>query len=850
MLKSLSTVALVGRILPLSFAICVLLAGIFHGIFSNEDPYRCGALLKNGSWLHEPNEKGDRKPFTNWQPDGCMLRQYDAQDIKDCIGDRHVVFSGDSTTRQVFWGMARLLDRKKAEDAHDHAEIHASYNMTFGDIRMLQIWNPMFDSGELNPELTEELELLSKEKHHPVPIDEQKSAAMIMLGAGSWYVLLEEAPQSLTKFQSAFNNITDLLHLEDLPKFGTTPMDPVEGVGNEIFVAPIAVPFYNDLPKDRTGPKGIHKGEVEDIDKWLAEIGPQRNLRMLDSFPALSRGQPEAMVDRSQTGFHVIDSVAEIKATILLNARCNAKLDRLRGYAYNRTCCTDYGSLGFVQIFIVGLTTLYVLACAVFETLDITSGAEAPRMTLLNMKIGIFPTSLLFCYFADRTQLFAKGNKELVNSEFITLTVFCVVIAILSIRRTQFRPSRTPAPPATAAPAKEDAGIMSRDQTEEWKGWMQAVILIYHWTGASKHLEIYMFVRLLVAAYLFQTGYGHTIYFLAKKDFSFRRVAAVLLRLNILSCALPYVMNTDYMFYYFAPLVSFWFLIVYFTLAIGSRFNDNTNAVLSKINICLVLVWIVLKWTPLNSWIFSILQTIFRIDWNLHEWEFRVQLDGVIVFVGMIAGVIQQRVERNSSWLTNYKTAILPAMLAICGYAAGCAYNFDKKETYNSYHPYLSFIPIVAFIVLRNAFTPLRNLYSTAAAWLGRCSLETFILQYHIYLAADTRGVLLLDVFRGGDGSLIGDRWRDLVAIVPIFIWLSHCVSESSGLIVKLLTAKPKETAYDAEDEELKIEEPSYGVFNNTYVTRISRVARWMGSDLRINVVGMLLGMWLLNLFY
>ncbi|KAM5341770.1 hypothetical protein ACJ41O_014801 [Fusarium nematophilum] len=859
MVQSSPALALAARILPIVFSFLLVAAVVLNGVFPKDDPYRCKALLgdgvRNGSWLHAPDENGDRKPFTNWQPDGCMLHKYSPADIKQCIGDRHLVFSGDSTTRQVFWATARLLDREKAVDARRHAKKHDSYNMTFGGVRMLQIWNPLFETGELNPDLTEQLELFSQEKHKPVPIEEQKSPAMIFLGAGAWYVGAYFANESNTRFQGALNNITDILHLQNLPVFGSAPMDPQDGVGNEVFVAPIAPPFYKDLPKSRTKPNGVHEGEAEAIDDWLYEIEGERNLRLLRVYPELSHNQPEAMVDRHETGFHVIDSVAEIKANILLNLRCNAKLDKLAGYPYDRTCCSDYGSRSFTQLVVLSLTTLYVFMCIAFEVVDLITSAETSRSSLFNMKVGVFGVALLYCYFADRTDLFSKGMKEFVPLEFAFLTVICTVIALATIRRSKFRAPRAPiADAAPVAPVKEDAGIMSRDQTEEWKGWMQAAILIYHWTGASKNLPVYMFIRLLVAAYLFQTGYGHTVYFLAKKDFSFRRIANVLIRLNILSCALPYVMATDYMFYYFAPLVSFWFLIVYGTMAIGSKYNDNSNAVLCKIAGSLVLITGILRFTPLTEWAFQTLDIVFKIKWDVTEWLFRVNLDGFIVYVGMLAGLAQQRMERDSSWLTNYKFAIAPSILVLLGYAIPCVIFCDEKTKYTMVHPFVSFFPVLAFIALRNAATPLRNFYSTAASWLGRCSLETFILQYHIYLAGDTKGVLLFDFFKG-DGSLFFDRWRNLLIIVPIFLWISHLVAEASGAIVKLVMYKPEEPEYDDVDE-LKIIEPTWGGYTLLEGDRLDRVNQILRTaisvvnDPRLRIACLLGLMWLLNWLY
>ena len=56
---------------------------------------------------------------------------------------------------------------------------------------------------------------------------------------------------------------------------------------------------------------------------------------------------------------------------------------------------------------------------------------------------------------------------------------------------------------------------------------MQLVILIYHMTGASQALPIYMHMRILVTAYVFLNAYGHFFYVWLRGSTSLERFLQV-----------------------------------------------------------------------------------------------------------------------------------------------------------------------------------------------------------------------------------------------------------------------------------------------------------------------------------
>ena len=387
-------------------------------------------------------------------------------------------------------------------------------------------------------------------------------------------------------------------------------------------------------------------------------------------------------------------------------------------------------------------------------------------------------------YLGDRSQLFGKIFKQFDTARFTVLMILLGFLGTVTLKKSN---------------SDEDAGFLNRNQTDEWKGWMQLIILVYHFVGASSVSGIYNPVRVLVAAYLFQTGYGHFFFFYKKADYSISRILNVMVRLNLLTCVLAYTMRTDYLFYYFSPLVSFWFAVIWITMRILPSYNTSVPFVLFKMAVMAVVTGFIIHYPGVLEGGFSILGFLFNIQWDVTGWRFRLALDAWIVYIGMLTALVtikitENKVSKNQPqlWNTVKYTSVLSSAIAMVGFLV-----FElslTKSNYTKYHPYISWIPILAFVVLRNFSFTTRNTHSRFFAFIGKISLETFIGQFHMWLAADTKGLLIVLPNANWVSKTSVGWWTNLLVSSLVFVFVCYHLSRATGELTKWICAGSKQT--------------------------------------------------------
>jgi hypothetical protein len=427
-----------------------------------------------------------------------------------------------------------------------------------------------------------------------------------------------------------------------------------------------------------------------------------------------------------------------------------------------------YGDLftGQLMAFLVGFAVLtaaalyYGAALYAYATGAESSWAEACRRYLTDEHRGGLTSAAEFVlllglfFLCDRTSVVPRAKKNYDKDTFWFLWVMLCIIALFTLRRAK-APAPKPAAALDAAERGEVAKVvpqddnlhvkwLQRDQTEEWKGWMQVMFLWYHYFNAT---DIYNAIRLYIAAYVWMTGFGNFSYYWVRKDFSLERFCQMQWRLNFLVLWVCLLMANEYMLYYINMLHTYFTLLIYVGLGIWSQHNSTTIGVSVKVAVLFAVCFVM--WDVPGVFDFIWAPFTFLVQYHdpykptrplLQEWEFRSGLDHYVWIFGMITAFNHPNVDAWMVKVDNMRHGMLVKFAATGALlAAGYVYVVQvfllPKSEYNKVHPYTSFIPITIFILLRNLYPTLRRWHMHLFEYLGKITLETYIAQFHVWMA-------------------------------------------------------------------------------------------------------------------
>lgn len=741
-------------------------------------------------------------------------------------------------------------------------EKHTDIDFNTYRVKLQFVWDPWLNSTRLMDEL-------KAFKAYPVEPDSPgesaaaaaESAGLLLLGTpGLWYARHGQE-NYFKEFKSSIDAVIPYMdHLSENDTALTVPMTFAsrQQSPNLLLMAPIQVPRYEALSPSRV--ETMTPEKIDLMNDYIRQASARSTADVMWSYTLMTWN---GKAQYEESGLHVIENVAIAKADVLLNLRCNANAAQ-RGYPFDRTCCSNYTQPGRTQWVMILTGMLVFPAILVARRRHMAQVAHyLPRPEVLSALV-VFALTLCYCFYTDRTQIFLKAHKRFQHSQFLAACLAVMAASVLSIKKNK---------QAAHGQRTTNFDFLCRDQTDEWKGWMQVIVLIYHYTHGSQHLGIYQIIRLLIAAYLFMTGFGHTLFFLRHEEYSFKRVAAVLVRLNLLSCVLPYMMRTDYLFYYFAPLTSFWFLVVYLTLKVAHHKNVHFNFLLGKILISATLTTAFIMIPGILELLATVLKYTCAISGDISEWRFRASLDMFIVYIGMLiaayslqssriksgavapTSTIDSLIQVTIKYRLYFKAPVIAAAVGIpCGLWALLQRSHDKED-YNWWQPGVSFIPIICFVILRNSLAVFRNYHFSLFAWLGRFSLETYVLQYHIWLAGDSKGLLRLGIW---------DPRVEAVLLTIVFFWISWRTAEATQTLTRWIVGSGAETPsltskYSNDDvgknspyllPKVKREDESFLFALPAAGSRSERMLGKLGQSLRLRLGLIVFVMWVANITY
>lgn len=343
--------------------------------------------------------------------------------------------------------------------------------------------------------------------------------------------------------------------------------------------------------------------------------------------------------------------------------------------------------------------------------------------------------------------------------------------------------------------------ILSKPQSLELKGICEVLFLVLQYTHAKTVKQYSNGQQILHSAFLFLTGFHHFYYFYTTRDYSLGRLLRSFFRINILAIFLCLSQNTSYFVYYVCILHTAYFLLVYFTMLIGSRVStvvtsSNTMSAPTPsldhyLSINYSKYGLRFKLMTVGFIIYTVWDTNFGVFQLLHfpflargpsiegaplgpmwEWYFRSGLHHWMTFIGMIFGanhaimsLFLRTLEKLSLHVEILAKATIGVALVVALYIWSTGpLQYDRFE-FNDINGYFGFIPVLAYIYFRNLVPVLREYSVGAFSKIGQMALEMYLIHHHALLSSNGRTLLIL---------IPGYPKLNLMLVVILYLLISH----------------------------------------------------------------------------
>lgn len=107
---------------------------------------------------------------------------------------------------------------------------------------------------------------------------------------------------------------------------------------------------------------------------------------------------------------------------------------------------------------------------------------------------------------------------------------------------------------------------------------------------------------------------------------------------------------------------------------------------------------------------------------------------------------LEFREKRRDKFAFSFKKKIILVFISFIGLSSSVFFvlTCQKKKECDNYIPYLMIVSVLSYFILRNTLQILREKCTYIFSWFGKISLELYVCSHHIWLAADSQGVLVL----------------------------------------------------------------------------------------------------------